>query len=359
MTRTTTRTFSGLPADLDFAITTPADWVVLPIERTEPDFTKPEAVAPLAGVMAPYAAIVFAAAARPTYADGTLADWLGHLARAQGLDPGPIEQEAIGAHAGVGCWGVQVDGDTVVRVRVALFEDGDRIVIVTCMAPDTLWTASAPTFTELLRSFALASAKGSHVARAAGELPASTFATPRAANGDALDPEHPTNARLRDQGVGLVPRVLERDAARGTAKVAAGALLATLRVPSGWHVLDDGRRTLVFDAAGKTQVSLRRRARNGRTDDELLREKLAELYREWPELQHARSDADGLACLFIRNVAIDGKPIEQGYLLRPLDAETALEARLTSTPEDFPQACELADTLFADLPPLAGDPAAR
>jgi hypothetical protein len=318
------------------------------------------------------------------------------MSRQRGLDPGAMEHQALGSLPAVGCWGAQIENGTVMRARLVMTEDGERIVQISCMAPDALWPSVAPVFARMLASFALAAPKGATVPVAPPDLPLGpdTSATaPVAAAApvvaapapepapvladDALplpdeddaaglvqttaaalalaedqatfEPEHAMNVRMRNSGVGLVPNVLDYHEQERWATLAPAALQGTLRVPFGWHVVDDGRRTLVFDAKGHTQVSLQLLSRGGRSDDDILLAKLPELRREWPRLRHVRTAVGGMQCLLIRDAAVDGKPIEQAYLLREAPDGMVLQTRVTSSPAHFQSASDLAEVLLRDL----------
>jgi len=299
----------------------------------------------------------------------------------------------IGSHAGVGCWGVQVENGTVLRARLNMFVDGDRLVHVSCMAPQELWPALTDTFAHLLKTFTLEQVRGTAVplAEAGRELPPSSFvrsgaaakapspevappapapkeleagplglptaepveveaaAVALAADMLSFEPEHPLNARLRDSGVGLVPNVLDYHEQERWATLGAGAIRGTMRVPFGWHVIDDGKRTLVFDSGGHTQVNLQLTWRQGLSDDEILQGKVVDLRREWPDMEHVRTSVMGMESLCVRGGSVDGKPIEQAYLLRAAPGGLVLQTRVTSSPERFSQACDLAEVLLRDM----------
>ena len=133
------------------------------------------------------AAVVFVVAARPAYAEGTVAQWLDWVTRQQGLDPGPMEQQPIGSHAAVACWGIQVEGDTVMRSRLLMFEDGGRIVAISCTAPDALWLSVAPSFASMLGTFALLAPRGGRfgLATEGALLAASSMSSGRSLDGSA------------------------------------------------------------------------------------------------------------------------------------------------------------------------------
>ncbi|MBL9076194.1 MAG: hypothetical protein JNL08_01740 [Planctomycetes bacterium] len=380
------RTFvkEGALAQLDFRVDHPADWVSVPAPDAENDFEDPLHVAPIALLMAPYAAIAFAVAARPVYEDGTVAQWLGWMARQRGLDPGGIEAQKLGALDGVACWGMQTDGDAVIRTRLVMCEDGGRVLHLACMAPDALWTSVQATFVRMLESFTLAAPRGRTRQLASDDEPlqANTLAVPAApAPGrgplpmpdvDGADakiepgevvaadvalaatmatfaPEHPFNVRMRDTDSGRVPDVLDYHDQERWATLAPATLGATLRVPFGWHVLDDGRRVLVFDADGRTQVHLGLLPREGRADAAILAAKVPDLQRQWPQMRHQRTTVQGRECLLVRDAVLDGAPIEQAYLLQAAPGERVLQVRVTATPSDFRRACDLASVLLRDL----------
>ncbi len=375
MTNYQTMRRQGAPAGLDFAVECPTDWVGVPIPAETTTFDDVLTFAPVGVLMAPYAAIVFSVAGRPIYGDGTLSQWLEYVARERGHDPGPIEQQAIGSVQGVGCWGFQDADGTPMRVRLSFFADGERLVHIACMAPNDLWATVAPTFEHMLATFALQSPQGGKVALApeGTVLPASTMAVPKATSAaqgplpmpseapvlaatvalattmDSFDAEHPLNARLRDNGAGLVPNVLDYHEQEHWATLAPAALRGTLRVPFGWHVVDDGKRTLVFDAAGHTQISLQLLRGLGRSPAELLAEKVPELQREWPAMQHVRTRVGGCECLCVRGGTVNGASIEQAYLLREAPDAMVLQTRVTSSPEHFRRACDVAEVLLANL----------
>lgn len=396
------RTFrrDSAPAGLDFSLEIPHDWRDLELPRDDVDFDDATKFAPLAMLMAPYAAILCTVAARPAYASGTLAQWLQFVARENQLELGNVEEQRLGTLDGVGAWGMQNDGGTVLRSRIAIVEDGDRLMVVVCMAPNELWNAVAEHFVRMLATFTLKAPRGRKVDLAPPDLPlaantmaahASTPAEPKhepAAQrgplampaGPSLDdgdledqdepclatrvalattmatfePEHERNVQLRERGAGFVPNVLDYHDQELWATLAPAALGGTLRVPFGWFVLDDGKRTLVFDGDGHTQVNLVRTWREGRTDDEILAGKAEALHQQWPTMRHRRAELAGQPCLLVHDAVVDRQPIEQAYLLRSAGDGLVLEVRVTSSPATFQRACELAEVLLGHLA-FAGD----
>ncbi|MFN8825864.1 MAG: hypothetical protein ACK501_12900 [Planctomycetota bacterium] len=182
-----TRTFAcqGTLAALDFTVEVPADWAPIDLPRENVDFDDTSKFAPLAMLMAPYAAILFTVAARPAHASGTLAQWMQYVASAHGVAIEGFEAQRLGALDGVGTWGTQTDGDAVMRARIVFVEDGERLLHVVCMAPEGLWDAVAPAFARALATFTLREPRGRTVELAPPDLPLSpcamAAATPPAA----------------------------------------------------------------------------------------------------------------------------------------------------------------------------------
>jgi hypothetical protein len=400
-------------ADLACRFVHPADWTLPPLPPEAPDFADPRAFAALAVAMAPYAMIVFSVGARPAYEDGHPAQWLEWLAREQGYDPGPIEVETGFQHPAVGCWAMQRSDDTVMRMRLALCEDGGRLVMLAAMAPQALWSAVHEPLRTMLRSFQLARPRGGTVplapagtplpestfgpgavnprptapatAAAVGEEPEETSAEPTEQADDArpvptedatasdevtelvsegvstyadvacaddvatLLPEHPQNQALLQRGAGFpAPLAADHGPSARCATVKAGALRATLRVPYGWHVLDDSRRTLVHDGRGGVQISLSRRARNGRSAHEFLRDLLADLQQEQPHVTGRRLRCNSVEMLLVHGLVDDDEPLAQAYVLREAPGDEFLVLRCTCRPDDLPRTGNTAQLLQRD-----------
>jgi len=162
---------NGTLASLDFTVEVPADWNTIDLPREDVDFDDTSKFAPLAMLMAPYAAILLTVAARPAYASGTLAQWLQYVAGAHGVAIEGFEAQKLGALDGVGTWGTQTDGDAVMRARIVFVEDGERLLHVVCMAPEGLWSAVAPAFARALATFSLRDQRGRKVDLAPPDLP--------------------------------------------------------------------------------------------------------------------------------------------------------------------------------------------
>lgn len=163
----------------------------------------------------------------------------------------------------------------------------------------------------------------------------------------SLDPETSLNANLRERGVGLVPRLIAIDDEARRATVAAGAILAQFDVPYGWHVIDDGRRALVFEPTGRVQINLNLIPREGRTPEAILDDLEAEARRDYPQPDFVRIQQGNIHALGVRNIADGSQPLEQYHVLVPhADEAIVLRARVTTTPEQSGDACHLAELIL-------------
>lgn len=373
------RTFPSRIADLGFTANLPADWIAHELPAEQPDFSNPTQFFPLAIVTAPHAAIVFAFAARPAYDDGTLHDWAWHLLNHNQLKPRALGPEPVaGVPALVGEATQESELGTMV-VRFAFLEDGGRLINLTFTAPELLADAVRDAWFELLRSFRLETPRGSRFGAEplppAADVPpspapsvaeqtgAKSLSAPSpspapapkrtfhdfalAADIASLDPEAKINANLRDRGVGLVPNVVATDDASRRASVAAGAIMAQFDVPYGWHVIDDGKRTLVFEPSGQVQISLNLLRRDGRSNQAVLDDLEAQMRADYPNPEFMRLKEGKIHALGARNIADGDQALEQYHLLYPFrDSSLVLRARVTSTPEQARDACNLAELIL-------------
>ena len=165
----------------------------------------------------------------------------------------------------------------------------------------------------------------------------------------SLDPENPINANIRDSGSGLVPNVHEIDPSEKSATVGAGAIMALIKVPFGWHVIDDGKRTLIFNASGEVQVNLNLYQPEGADPEETLDLILAEMEEHHPDLQHIRLELEGMPCLGLRNIYEGGELLEQAYLIRPAYNGLMLKTRVTADPEWMTRAMNMAGLVLQSI----------
>lgn len=366
----------------------PDDFTLADLPADETDFSESRNFMPLAVGVANYGAmVVFSIAARPAYAEGTVADWLLRLCKEEGYDPGAVELIKVGTLNAAACDAIQTADGTTMRMRITLLEDGGRLYNFSAMAPTQLWSAVADKLHGMLASFELQEDKGPTMALSADSpapaasaeaaVPEATAAAHTAENSarltpeqfaelvladdmSALDPEQKINANLRDNAVGFVPNVLSVDKEEKSARVGAGAIEGIFRVPYGWHVNDDGRRTLVFDGGGRMQVNLSLRRREVDSLVELARSYVAPYLEQQPDLQVFVHELDGIVAVGVRGLKIEGEVLDQTFLLRDIDREgLVLVARATGSAEDIRLAMNLAGDILAGIETAATMTAAR
>jgi hypothetical protein len=395
---------------LAFGCKFPQGWVRVPLPEEPFDPSDPTAFLPLLVGMAPYGAVVFTVAARPAYENGTVEDWVEYLAEHNSLRIERLTEARVGPHPALLIDSSQDSDVGRMRVRTLFLEDAGRLYNIGAMAPEAIWPSVGDLLESLLGSFRLVSPGGpgaqlmrqmtSEPSVVVGaveaieaevptpepidievdtEDPRSTANAPPppgratqpaevalADDASSLDPENPVNARLRDNGVGLVPRVVMESGSSKFATVGAGAIEALFRVPFGWHVIDDGRRTLVFDGGGRMQINLDLRGAGPDEHTALLDRILGEVSESNPGFEHMRLELDGMPCLALRNLDVDGERLQQAYVVRESNRpDMALVCRVTANDDDMTFAMNTAEVILASIQPAveeipdgasAGDP---
>ena len=392
------KTFPSRIADLGFTAQLPIDWISHNLPSEDVDFSNPTTLVPLALVCAPHSVMVFGFAARPAYDDGTLQDCANFLLKHNQLEPRALGRDQVaGVPAIVGEATQPSDLGTMVA-RFAFLEDGNHLLNLTLTAPELFADTLAQAWIEMLRSFTLTNPRGSRfksepVGNAAASEPRSgreilPEAGPRPAtpiildsdsgepllpivtnenpppppsedgrpsfhdfavsdDSNSLDDDHPMNVNLRNRGVGLIPNIAELSDRERRATLAAGAILAQFDVPYGWHVLDDGKRTLVFEPSGKVQISMNLIPREGREDPAILDEIEHQTRNDYPQPEFTRMAAGRIQALGVRNIADGDQPLEQYHMLIAFsDDSRVLRARVTTTPDQATRACNLAELIL-------------
>jgi hypothetical protein len=368
-------------ANLGFSYLRPTDFHVVPLPDETPNFEDPTKFLPLQMAMAGYGAVLFTVAARPAYENGTIEDWAEYLAREGGTQIQSIQEATFAGMPALRVEAVQDCDMGPMRIRTMLLEDGGRMLNLSILAPQSIWPSVEPLLQGTLSSFRLADVRGSSVpltraaakqaeekaalvAQAAApaeaeeqaeeEPAASTPATAAelalADDPKSLDEEHPFNVRLRDNGAGLTPRVLETYGPEKYALVGSGAIVAGFHVPFGWHVIDDGRRVLIFDADGKIQINLDLRRDNG-DHRGLLEHVLAENQRQQPRIDPEFVDfTPEMPGLVLRNYRDGDDVLVQAFIVKQLrDDGLSHVARVTAAPEDMTRAMNLAEFVLRSL----------
>ena len=375
----------------------PADFVAAQLPEEDVDLENLRRFLPLGVMIANYGPVVFTVSARPAYSDGNVAQWLEYLAQEEGFDAGAIEAVQIGVLRGVCCDALQQGEGLTMRMRLVLIENGGRLFNLTAMAPVQLWSAAADGRARMIHSFEIVEDGGQSVAlgieaqgarggdkgpgansamstTAATAEPASTphaaaensapspqetlLLEPQewaelvlAADDSATNLEHPINQNLRDRGVGLMPNLLSCDDDRKAVTVGAGAVEASFEIPYGWHVIDDGRRTLVFDGGGRMQINLDLRPTDA-TPEAFAASLLEDYIEKQPELETVHALTDGIAIAAARGLQIDGEMLDQAFMVRDVGRRgMLLVVRATGNSDDIRLAMNLAGDLILRLQP--------
>ena len=382
----------------------PDGWVNVPLPEETYDLDNPTVFLPLLVCMAPYGAVVFSIAARPAFDDGTVQDWAEFLAAQNNLRVERIREARVNRMPCILVDATMPSDAGLMRSRSVFLEDGRRLFNIGTLAPEAIWSSVESDLDRLLGSFSLDELNGITAAplrlmtsESAVDLSAAPTAPstreervePASPNvaGDqsvedvsgaddtvspndrptqavdvaladdtaSLDPDHPINARLRDNGIGLVPRVIMVATREKFASLGAAAIESVFRVPFGWHVIDDGKRTLVFDPGGSVQINLDLRAA---TPEALVEHVAGSLARDNPEAQFLKFDFMDMPCLAVRDLDIDGSLLDQAYLMRPSHREgLTLVCRVTADRENMTRAMNTAEVILLSLHgPLPPDP---
>lgn len=200
-------------------------------------------------------------------------------------------------------------------------------------------------------------------AKAAGK-PKATFRQPynggsRAADlalagdGESLEAGHAVNRRAKTQGLGTAAQVEEIDTDEKFAVVRSAALKATIEVPLGWHVTDDGARTLVFDADQFIRLQLdQREATHG--PKALLQEVLAARKARQPDVKAQLMDnADGSALLIVQNWTDDEGTGTRSFVAREglIENHVLVAEIATVSPADLVRGLNLSEVVLRHLKP--------
>lgn len=378
----------------------PDTWVKLPIPEEEYDLDNPSVFIPLSVCMAPYGAVVFTIAARPAFDDGTVQDWAEFLAQQNNLTVESIREARVNRMPCVLVDATMSSEMGPMRSRSVFLEDGKRLFNLGALAPQAVWDSVEIDFNFMLGAFRLDESQGittaplrqmtsepavdltamSQSAAAdtataqtdsataslgnVGESTSETSTEPAADDinrpaipadvaiaddASTLDPELAINVRLRDSGAGFVPRVHEVNTEGKYAVVGVGAIEALFKVPFGWHVIDDGRRTLVFDVEGNVQISLNLREM-GEGIIPLLTSIGDELASANPQGLFLKTELLDMLVLAGRDLSIDGETLDQAYLAKPSHRDgLALVCRVTASRENMTRAMDTAEVILTSI----------
>jgi hypothetical protein len=183
--------------------------------------------------------------------------------------------------------------------------------------------------------------------------PLPTFASlaMHSASNQSLDPDGKINKFLAGRGMGKVPAVVQIDEGQRCATLALTCFPAFVRVPFGWHVLEDQQRALVFDADGTTQVQLGLTLNGPGGPQAAIESTLEQVRQKHPGVEHVTADLGGAQCVAFANLTEDGQTVDAAYLYAPIPttSKVLLQARVVGDAAHMPRAMDLVQLLFATM----------
>ena len=349
------REFPARIANLGFFVELPHNWQPLELPDEEPDFSDARTLIGLAAAHAPYAALVFTAAARPAFDDGTVQDWARWLIEQHGVDLRALGPGQLGELPAIlGQCAPESDMGTM-QTHFAFAEDGGRLIHLSLTGPEELQAQTWQAWQQVLRSFRLAAPQGPTVPLAPApevhQAPVEVadvgeFALPGGLA--TLQQEHPLQQAWLNQGQGFAPPIRAADEAGGRVWVTSMALQAVLALPTGWHALDDSRRLLLLHPDNSVQISLQRLAAPEGLSA-LLDQIEAQARNDYPAPQFLRLQCGPVQGLAVRGIADGAQALEQMHLLLPAAEGFAVRARATASPAAARLAGDLAEALLHSL----------
>jgi len=170
-----------------------------------------------------------------------------------------------------------------------------------------------------------------------------------AADARSLDPRNKTNRYLIEQRkMGAVPQVIAVSESERWASVELPAVSATAKVPLGWHVLDDGSRSLLFDPVGMVQVNFSLVPAEGRDVDQLIEQTKQQALAGQPERPTLVQEIGEMKLLAVADLRIEGETLDVCwmYTMAPVADELFLQVRVTAPKERMTDAMDLFELLM-------------
>ena len=153
-------------------------------------------------------------------------------------------------------------------------------------------------------------------------------------------------------GLGEPAKVLDVVARDKFARVMAPALGSSFEVPFGWHVTDDGKRTVVFDENHFVQIQLD--VRPTKQGAKAVLEALRDAQRAaQPHLKaHLMDNPDGSIVLIMQNFKMGDDVVTRSYIARAGNREAEIiVAQVTASAADLIRALNLSEVIFRRLKP--------
>jgi hypothetical protein len=173
-----------------------------------------------------------------------------------------------------------------------------------------------------------------------------------AIDGKSLDPNHKVNRYLSEtRKSGSLPQVIHLNVEDRWASVELPAVSATIKIPLGWHVLDDGSRALIFDADGIVQFNFTLVAAEGRDVDGLIAETRRQVAANKPNLQTLVEDLGEMKLLAVADLVIEGQTVDVCWLYSksPIEPDLYLQVRVTAPADHMTRAMDLFELLMTEF----------
>ena len=167
---------------------------------------------------------------------------------------------------------------------------------------------------------------------------------------ESLDPEHPMNTYMRDNGIGLLPNLFQIDPSDLSATMACGSIMCNVTIPLGWFIFDDGRRVLIYDQDNHVQVNLNVRSGPGLQDTDILDNVIAEHLAQTPDATWGTMELGGMKTFAIRCVPVDGELLDQVYLAKATpNPEAWLICRVSCLPDTVVETMNMVEVIMKNI----------
>lgn len=159
------------------------------------------------------------------------------------------------------------------------------------------------------------------------------------------------NANLRDNGVGLVPNMAGIDIQDLSGTFACGCIWAYLTIPMGWHIFEDGQRTLVFNEENTVQINFDLHDRGEFSDEQMIEQVIAQVAEAYPEAKWITMELAGMKTVGFRGIPIEDVYVDQIFMVmdRPERENAAMLIRITCDPEATVRTMNMVEVMLRSL----------
>lgn len=342
---------------LAFGIDCPADWNPLELPEQTPNFDEPTSFMALAVLMPAPAntPILLSIGARPAYSDGSVYDWTQFVMGQNNMTITSLMPGKVNGFPAIRATATQPSDDGVMQLAIAFLEDGQSLIQLSAMAPAEVWPSVETLFEQMIDSFAMLRPQGATFPLVPGQEPVINDASFKALalseeSSSLTDPEQKMNAFMRDNGIGLLPRALAIHEKDRFAMMGCGSIMAAVPVPFGWHIIDDGKRALVYTSDNAIQINLSLIPTGGMTIDQGMDQIIAGMLKEQPQVEHHKLDLEGTPTLAFKGLVINGEALNQVFMFTRYNPEKfVMQFRVTSSEADQYRAMDCAGLILKQM----------